>query len=221
MFLTGKKLKKRLEDLERRAGTSDEAQATGEKPAKTSKTSKRQHQHQHQQQIAAPQIQKQAAPALPEPIPQSQFTPPMQNDDEYLFPTAPYNERERSHTPPLFAYSAYPPPPEDILIPSYGASQPYRAVTTEAYPDYLASTVPVTLPSMTHFSNAIKCVSSNYATEDSLSPYINYGGYVTGIDMSAGGSLPFDNSNPQVRTSIDLIMHNKSTSFANGWFSRP
>jgi hypothetical protein len=130
---------------------------------------------------------------------QSQFTPPMHSDDEYLFPQTPYDERERSHTPPLFAYSSYPPPPEDMLLAPYH-HQSYRPMTTEAYPDYLATTVPVTLPSMTHFSDAVKR-ESVYGEDTGLSPYVTYGGYLPGLDMN-GGPSPYDNSNPHVSSHL-------------------
>ena len=198
-FLTGKKLKRRLEDLERRAATSDEASSGGEKPTKAAKGSKRQ-QQQPQQPAAKSQKQTAATPPkpMPMPMPQSQFTPPMHSDDEYLFPSAPYDDREGSHTPPLFAYSTYPPPPEDLLLPSYGASQSYRSMVTETYPDYLAATVSVALPSMTHFSDAIKREPPSFPADDSLSPYMNYANYMSGLDITAGAPSPYDHSNPHV-----------------------
>jgi hypothetical protein len=122
----------------------------------------------------------------------------MSHDDEYMFQTS-YDERERTHSPPMFAYSAYP-PPDDMLMPGYGAAQSYRPMTTEPYTDYLSAstTVPVTLPSLTHFSDAIKREAFP-AGDDSFSPYMNYvGGYVPGtLDM--GAPSPYDpNSNPHV-----------------------
>ena len=135
---------------------------------------------------------------------QSQFTPPMHNDDEYLFPPTQYDERERSQTPPLFAYSTYPPPPEDVLLAPYTTAQSYRPLTAEVYPDYLAATVPATLPSMTHFSDAIKRTESGFPGDDSLSlsPYnMNYGSYMPGLDLSAGAPSPYDHSNPHVSSS--------------------
>jgi hypothetical protein len=183
-----KKLKRRLEDLERRAGTSDGASSSGNERTPTKSTKK------------APQTPKQKPVPVSQvkPMTQSQFTPPMHNDDEYLFPHA-YDERERSNTPPIFAYPTYPPPPEDMLM-SYSAAQPYRTMTTEAYqPEYLTGAVPVTLPPMNHFSDAIKREFPGH--EDSLSPYMNYQGYVPGLEMSTGAPSPYDHSNPHVSSS--------------------
>lgn len=128
-----------------------------------------------------------------------QYTPPLQ-EDEYLFPPS-YDERERSHTPPgVSYYPTYPPPPEDMLMAPYGTVHAsYRPMTTEAYPEYLAasSAVPVTLPSMTHFSDALKREPYSHA-EEGIS-YMPYGSYMPGgVDMSAGGPSPYDQQMPHV-----------------------
>ncbi|KAF6822094.1 hypothetical protein CPLU01_12212 [Colletotrichum plurivorum] len=178
-----KKLKRRLEDLERRAGqegstTSPPNTAEKQTPAKTSKRQ------------SQPSAKSQKPPAPTKAMNQGQFTPPMHNDDELLF-AQPYDDgRERSNTPPLFAYSTYPPPEEMLLAPSY-TTQPYPMTTADGYPGYLAAAVPVTLPPMNHFNDAIK--RESYPSDDGLSPYMNYG-YIPGIDMNAPGS--YDPSNP-------------------------
>ncbi|KAK4107982.1 hypothetical protein N656DRAFT_772198 [Canariomyces notabilis] len=180
-----KKLKKRLEELERRAGTSDGASSSGnEKPSPPAKTKRTQ----------TPKTQRQSPPAPAKPRAQGQFTPPMNPDDEYLFHQS-YDERERSHTPPMFAYSTYPPPPEDMVMPPYASVQGYRPMPTESYPEYLSPPpVPVTLPSMTHFSDAVKR-EPGYAGaqgEDHL-PYVSYNGYLPGgVDVSGGHPSPYD-----------------------------
>jgi hypothetical protein len=181
-----KKLKKRLEELERRAGSSDDASSSGnEKPSPPTKAKRTQ----------APKAQRQTPPAQVKPAMPGQYTPPMHHDDEYLFPHS-YDERERSHTPPMFAYSTYPPPPEEMIMPPYGAVQGYRPMPTESYPEYLSPPpVPVTLPSMTHFSDAIKRETTGYPggqVEEGM-PYMTYNGYqLPGIDMSAGHPSPYD-----------------------------
>jgi len=118
----------------------------------------------------------------------------MHHDDEYLFPTS-YDERERSHTPPMFAYSTYPPPPpEDMLMPYGSAPSPYSAsarhphhhqyhpatTAAETYPEYMpATTVPVTLPSMTtHFSDALKREPGFNAPLEEVPAYMSYNGYL-------------------------------------------
>lgn len=185
----GKKLKRRLEDLERRAGTSDGSSSppASEKavPA-TNRNNKKAASPKAAKPVAAPQ--KHVAP---------QFTPPMHPDEELPF-TLTYDERERSHTPPFIAYSSYP-PPDEMLLPPYGAAQGYHPMTTaDGYPTYISNTVPCTLPSMTHFSDAIK--REPYQTDESMSPYMNYG-FVSGIDVN--GPNPYDHSNPHVSTAHD------------------
>ncbi|KAI1846072.1 hypothetical protein JX265_000995 [Neoarthrinium moseri] len=176
-----KKLKRRLEDLERRAGTSDgSSPASGsEKQGQTNKSSKK-----------SPSKTQKSNVMPQKPVPAPQFTPPMTHEDELMFPSS-YDERERSHTPPFMPYSAYP-PPDEMLLPPYGSAQAYHPMTTaDGYPSYIATTtVPCTLPSMTHFSDAIK---REPYPEESLSPYMNYG-FVPGMDMNAQN--PYDTSNP-------------------------
>ena len=183
---TGKKLKKRLEELERRAGTSDDASSSGnEKPSPPTKTKR----------VQAPKTQRQSPPAQVKPTLQGQYTPPMHHDDEYLF-QASYDDRERSNTPPMFAYSTYPPPPEEMMMPSYGAVQGYRPMPTETYPEYLSPpAVPVTLPSMTHFSDAIKRETAypGGSMEENMPPYMSYSGYpIPGVDLGAAQPSPYD-----------------------------
>ncbi|KAI1343023.1 hypothetical protein F5Y15DRAFT_371822 [Xylariaceae sp. FL0016] len=175
-----KKLKRRLEDLERRAGSSDEAASPphgNEKPAPSTKTTKK-------------TSSSKKSSSSQKPVQPPQFTPPMNLEDELMYAPS-YDDRERSHTPP-FIYSAYP-PPDEMLVAPYSSAQAYHAMTTaEAYPSYMATTVACTLPSMTHFSDAIKREPFP-GTEESLFPSMNYG-FVAGMDPR-----PYDHhSNPHV-----------------------
>ncbi|CCC06616.1 hypothetical protein SMACR_00641 [Sordaria macrospora] len=180
-----KKLKKRLEDLERRAGTSDDSSSPGtEKTSPASKTTKR-----TQQQTVKPQKQASVSQQKQAPATRNQFTPPLHPEDEYTFSTYDERDRSHSHSPPMFTYPSYPPPPEEMM---YAPVQSYRAVTTEAtYPEYYTTApVPVTLPSMTHFSDAIKGEPGYPGAEDNV--YMNYG-YLSGVDMNTGAPSPYDN----------------------------
>ncbi|KAK9772921.1 putative BZIP domain-containing protein [Seiridium cardinale] len=176
-----KKLKRRLEDLERRANTSDGSSPVSgseKQGLATSKSSKK-----------SPSKSQKNGSASHKPATAPQFTPPMTAEDELMFPST-YDDRERSHTPPFIQYSAYP-PPDEMLLPPYGTAQPYHSMTSaEGYPSYMAATAPSTLPSITHFNDAIK---REPFPEESLSPYMNYG-YLPGMDMS--GQNPYDSSNP-------------------------
>ncbi|CCF42245.1 hypothetical protein CH063_12297 [Colletotrichum higginsianum] len=189
-----KKLKRRLEDLERRAG--QEGTTTAEKPAQT-KTTKKSANKTHK------------TPVPTKTINQGQFTPPMHNDDEVFFAHHYEDGRERSNTPPFLAYSTYPPPEDMIMAPAY-TTQPYPMGTAaEAYPGYLAAAVPVTLPPMNHFNDAIK--RESYTSDDGLSPYMNYG-YMSGIDMNAPGS--YDPTNPHTPPLSHSFEHSANCSDA-------
>ena len=188
---TGKKLKRRLEELERRAGTSDGASSSGnEKPSpssKSSSSSKRQSSTKSQKQT----------PSIPRPVHAAH------GRRRVSLPPESYDERERSHTPPgMSYYSTYPPPPEDMgLMAPYGQvhHQSYRPMTTDSYPEYLAATaaVPVTLPSMTHFSDALK--REPYSQPEEGMSYMPYSSYMpSGVDMSGGAPSPYDQQMPHV-----------------------
>ncbi|KAK4232544.1 hypothetical protein QBC38DRAFT_463040 [Podospora fimiseda] len=176
-----KKLKRRLEDLERRAGTSDGASSGNEKTSPTTKVTKR---------PSAPKARKHSPPAPVKPAAQSQYTPPMHHadDDAYsLFPPS-YDDRDGTHSPPgLFQNYSYPPPPEEMLPVPY-SMQNYRHMAPEPYSDYMPphSGPTVTLPSMTHFNDAIKRESGYPAPEEPMN-YMNYNGYqIPGVDMHHG-----------------------------------
>lgn len=195
-----KKLKRRLEDLERRAGTSDgpatalAAERSG--TAGVTKTKRQTTPKKSAAAAAAATLQAAAAShTKPVTMSQSQFTPPMHHDDDFLFSQTSYGDRERSNTPPsLFSYSSYPPPSEDMMIAPYSSAQPYQAITSaESYPHYLSAPVPVpvTLPPMTHFSDAIK--RDSYANDDGFAPYVSYG-FIPGIDVNTSSHYEQSNS---------------------------
>ncbi|KAI6375378.1 hypothetical protein MCOR25_002946 [Pyricularia grisea] len=195
-----KKLKRRLEDLERRAGSSDGASTDGNEKSTTTTATKASTANSSTKSGSKARSPKKATKQQSSPPPAAlspprtypeQFTPPMNPEDELLF-AQPYasEQRDRSHSPPSLFYTY--PPPEDMMLP-YGAttSPPYTAG------EYLVpTTVPVTLPSMTHFSDAIKREPS-YGEE--MSPYMGNYGYMPGIEVSQ--ATPYDNSNPHVSAS--------------------
>jgi len=170
-----KKLKRRLEDLERRAGSSSES------PPQTHA------ELQQTEQVNTQQYKRPAETMYRQPSPKlipSQYTPPTHNDDDIMF--AQGFQRGGSRTPPLFTYHSYP-APEDVVYPPYPHLQPYHPAVTSSEYDYLAS-VPVTLPSMMHFSDAIK------REEDTINPFnMSYNG-LPAVDFQA--SHPYDDSNP-------------------------
>ncbi|KAH8669252.1 hypothetical protein BGZ61DRAFT_364253 [Ilyonectria robusta] len=181
-----KKLKLRLEDLERRAGSSDDVES--DKQLQKTTKSKR---------SPSSSKSRKSQPTTPAKsfTSHGQFTPPMEPTDAFLTPGT-YGDRACSGSPSKFIWSTYPTP--------YGSAQPYPIMTTaDAYPNYLAaSTVPMTLPSMTHFSDAIKWES--YPAGDGLTPYMTYGDMPP---MDFNVPSPYDKPNPRSPTSFDYSAH--------------
>ncbi|SPO02653.1 uncharacterized protein DNG_05326 [Cephalotrichum gorgonifer] len=174
-----KKLKRRLEDLERRA--SDESpEPVRELEVEAAKSTKR--------QAASARTQKarrQQSPQSPTK-PQHQHQHAQQHQyqshhphDEYMFNPLP-GVRDGSHTPPLYSYSAYTPPNDSSLSP-YGTMQSFIPVTTtlEPYPEFMTST---TLPPISRIGDEGKGVY--YAQEDPFASGLNYG-FIPGINIDA------------------------------------
>lgn len=167
-----KKLKRRLEDLERRAGSSSTSP-----PQIHAELQHQDRQHEvHHYKRSPENVHRQPSPRL---VP-NQYTPPM--EDNLMFSN--HYDREGSRTPPLFSYHTYP-APEEIVYQQY-PSQPYRSISSaDQYGDYLA---PVTLPSMMHFHESVK------REDDSLSPFnMGYSG-LPSIGIHGGHS--YDDTNP-------------------------
>lgn len=166
--VTGKKLKRRLEDLERRAGSSSASPPQSHAELEQSSIKRRATNDPQQNKRGPDAVQRQQV--SPRPIP-SQYTPPMENDDHLMFASS--FERDTSRSPPLFAYQSAYPAPEDITYAAY-PSDPYQQ-DRATYADYMA---PVTLPSMMHFTDALKRES-----QDTMSPYqMSYTG-IPAIDI--------------------------------------
>ncbi|OBT83110.1 hypothetical protein VE02_09062 [Pseudogymnoascus sp. 03VT05] len=116
-----KKLKRRLEDLERRAGSSSASPPQSHTELKPSKpTTTNMHK--------TPSSRNRPTKLSPRATYQSphQYTPPLQPADD-LFPL----DRAASHTPPLFSYAPYPAPDETSFYPSY--SRPSYSNATYEY----------------------------------------------------------------------------------------
>ncbi|KFY96124.1 hypothetical protein V498_02884 [Pseudogymnoascus sp. VKM F-4517 (FW-2822)] len=106
-----KKLKRRLEDLERRAGSSSASPPQSHTELKPSKpTTTNMHKTPSSSSSRRPtKLSPRATYQNPH-----QYTPPLAPSDD-LFPL----DRAASHTPPLFTYAPYPPPDDASFYPSY------------------------------------------------------------------------------------------------------
>ncbi|KAM6508514.1 hypothetical protein FALCPG4_018354 [Fusarium falciforme] len=126
----------------------------------------------------------------------------MEPTDDLFFPGT-YDDRASSASSPQFTSSTYA-VPDEIFLALYGSAQPYPTMTTgDAYLNYLtASTVSMALPSMTHFSGAIK--RESYPSDDGLTPHTIYG-HMPPMDFKA--PRPYDQSNSHTPNSFDYSTH--------------
>lgn len=106
----------------------------------------------------------------------------MEANDELIFGS--FDDRERSHTPPVFTYASYP-APDELLLDPYGSTQHYPTMSAaDTYPNYLASSMAHGLPSLTHYSEVKR---EMYPAEDNMSSYMSYG-FVGAMDIGVPNS---------------------------------
>ncbi|PKS12852.1 hypothetical protein jhhlp_000192 [Lomentospora prolificans] len=167
-----KKLKQRLEDLERRA--SDESPIVGKQTSSTpGKAQKRQSQ-------ASSKSQRSSRPAS-----HVQQKPAQHREDYRLVPD--WSGRAESHTPPLYSPAPYAPTNEHIMTPFVPIQSYPGSTTAEPYADYLSGSAAATLPSMSHMGDETK--RDFYHADHSFSAYGDYG-FVPTIDISS--ALQYD-----------------------------
>ncbi|EXM15631.1 hypothetical protein RAB80_017303 [Fusarium oxysporum f. sp. vasinfectum] len=155
-----KKLKRRLEDLESRASSSEPAGS--DKQAQETTKSKRSFKSQKSQPATS------ANPV----VSQSQFIPLREPTDDLFFPGT-HDDRARFNSFSQFTYSTYPTPDAIFLAPYDSPETSLAMATTDAYSSYLnTSAVPMMLSPMTHFSDTTKRESC--PSDDELTPYTTY-----------------------------------------------
>ncbi|KAF4333149.1 hypothetical protein FBEOM_13039 [Fusarium beomiforme] len=171
-----KKLKRRLEDLERRASSADPAGP--DKQAQETTKSKRSFKSQP------------AAPAKLV-ISQSQFIPPGDPTDNLFFTGSP-DDQPRSHSFSQLTHLTNPSPNNKFITP-YDSPKTYPAMTTtDAHPNYLNTPVTPIIPSpITLVSNTTE--QKPYTSDSELTPYTTYG-YMSPMDFNAPS--PCDRSKP-------------------------
>lgn len=194
----GKKLKRRLEDLERRAGSSSAS------PPQTYAEVKPVSSNNNTRKSSPPQKQSSSSSRPEKLSPRSAlqhnaYTPPLPNDDD-LFSMHNFSSSSSSgaHTPPYFGYSGYPSPEADFNLyptPSYTttASYPTYPAYTREEPQYAYMSPPQqtlpTLPRMAHFDMQPK-------KEDlALNPFSMSYASMAGLDMQNqydDGTYPAD-----------------------------
>ena len=194
----GKKLKRRLEDLERKAASPEEIESEKTVPPSSTKSglvNDRKANVTRRKTTTKPSKVDDAPTELPA---SGQFTPPMDSSDELLFTPA-FDQRQRSSTPP--SYPSYQPfsSSEDLLLNPYQQTQPCAAVTSfDSYPNYMANcALPAMLPPMMHFNDASKKDDSQQPYDD-LTSYLYYG---FGSGMDSVGNTAYDHPNAHVSCS--------------------
>ncbi|KAG4277353.1 hypothetical protein BFJ70_g16904 [Fusarium oxysporum] len=174
-----KKLKRRVEDLERRASSSEPAGS--DKQAQETTKSKRSFKSQKSQPATS------AKPV----VSQSRFIPLKEPTDDLFFPGT-HDDRARSNSFSQFTYSIYPTPDAMFIAPNDSPETSLAMATTDAHPSYLnTSAAPMMLSPMTHFSDTTK--GELCPSDDELIPYTTYG-YMRPMDFNAPS--PYDQSNP-------------------------
>uniref|UniRef100_A0A0D2XFE7 BZIP domain-containing protein n=1 Tax=Fusarium oxysporum (strain Fo5176) TaxID=660025 RepID=A0A0D2XFE7_FUSOF len=180
-----KKLKRRLEDLQRRASSADPSRP--DKQAQETTESKRSFESQKSQPATS------ARPV----ISQSQFMPPGDPTDNLFFTGSP-DDQSRSYSVSQFTYSTNPATNNNFITP-FDSSKAYAAIgTTDAEPNYLNASVAPIIPSpRTLFSNMSE--QETYTSDTELTPYTTYG-YMSPMDFNAPS--PYDQSNPHMITRV-------------------
>ncbi|KAJ0110243.1 hypothetical protein J7T55_000676 [Diaporthe amygdali] len=204
-----KKIKERMADLERRAGSdgNKNASANSKKSPKSSKKSQR------RQSSPPPAGHQTLQPPSQSGVPQHPFTPPM-NPEDHFFPSP---SPPASSPPPFASYQPTYSPPSDngMIMQPYGSPQQQTIATTGPYQFGMVSTNAPTLPPMTHFADAYKAPNLNGGNE-SMSSFSNYGDYTLGGHLNPS---PYD-SNPHTPALSHTFDHSDNNSEAE-WCAYP
>ncbi|KAL5599103.1 hypothetical protein FOVSG1_006915 [Fusarium oxysporum f. sp. vasinfectum] len=189
-----KKLKRRLEDLQRRASSADPSGP--DKQAQETTESKRYFESQKSQPATCPK------PV----ISPSQFMPPGDPTDNLFFTGSP-DDQSRSYSISQFTYSN--PATNNNIITHFDSPKTYAAIaTTDAQPNYLNTSVTPIIPSpRTLFSNMTE--QEPYTSDTELTPYTTYG-YMSPMDFNAPS--PYDQSNPHTPPLLTFL-DNSATYF--------
>ncbi|KAK7528854.1 uncharacterized protein IWZ02DRAFT_504995 [Phyllosticta citriasiana] len=178
-----KKLKKRLEDLERRAASN--SASPEQKPAELSQVQPR------EDPAPAKTEETHEYPRTAE-IPQPQY---YAHDDRGMF--AYQNTRQISTSPPPFTYSAYP-APDAVSYASY-SNTPYHAIpatTAELQMPYTPYLPPISSSYAGALPSMVVPVKQEFYGEEEISPFsMNYA-TLTGIDIHTNA---YQDSNPHVK----------------------
>jgi hypothetical protein len=183
-FVSGKKLKKRLEDLERRAASS--SASPEQRPAELQPPMRS-----PRQDFPSPASSESDYNRRTPETPSHHYIPP--SEERGMF--SHQYTRQLSTSPPPFSYSTYPAPDTAAYSVPYAATHaPYHSIPTTAsempgYGTYLppiSSAYPTTLPSLIH------SVKAEYYPDNEISPFgVGYAS-MAGIEIPPSHQYPED-----------------------------
>jgi hypothetical protein len=181
-----KKLKKRLEDLERRAASS--SASPEQRPAELNRTTTS-----PRQDFPSPASTADSSDGhdYSRRTPEIQGHYPPHHEERGMF--SHQYTRQLSTSPPPFSYSTYPAPDQAAYVPYASAPAPYHSVpatTSQEVPMYspyslppISAAYPNTLPSLVH-------VKSEYYPEEEISPFSMSYATMAGIEIPAPHGYP-------------------------------
>ncbi|KAH8749384.1 hypothetical protein F5883DRAFT_508825 [Diaporthe sp. PMI_573] len=192
-----KKIKERMADLKRRAG-SDGNKSSGK--SSNIMSSKKTQRH---QSSSPPSGHQTLQPPSQSGVPEHPFTPPMITLD-HLFPPS----SQPASSPPPFAscQPTHSPPRDNSMIMQQCGSPRQQTIATTGRYQFVLSTNAPTLPPTTHFAEAYKALNLNMGNE-SMSSFSNYGHYTLGGHLNPS---PYD-SNPD----SPVLLHTRDHSDNN------
>ncbi|MCJ1372334.1 hypothetical protein MMC20_003558 [Loxospora ochrophaea] len=188
-----KKLKRRLEDLERRAGSSSVS------PEQSHAEIVSGHQPHHKEEETTRKRRSKAEASAPSRQASSASTPTQKSsarDDQSGMFSRQYTRQLSASPPPAFTYS-YPPLPEPPAHGSYPQHAPFHGLPAR-YPDYQSQSLylpplPVTLPSMSYESGPGKA-ESPFEDDEMLNQFnLNYSS-LSGIEIPSMQSYADSNA---------------------------
>ncbi|KAJ4155328.1 hypothetical protein LMH87_000582 [Akanthomyces muscarius] len=199
-----KKLKRRLEDLERRAGSSDDGETDKTSVTSPSSTSSTSHKVTKRTSTSKSPKATKATTTASISIPTKpvhQYSPSLDGSDDFVFAGS-FDDRERGPSPPMFSsYTTY---PDDLLLQPYGAAAPYPPISAgEPYStgNYMTSSLPGVMPAATHFTDPFK--RESFSGDDGLGSYFNYSFGPSALDMSHYGASPNAPNTPPLSHSFE------------------
>lgn len=179
---SGKKLKRRLEDLERRAASTSASPEQSHRELASPEASAAGDNHQRMsggQASIVPHMKRQMSPE-----PMNDFR--QSHDDRGIMFDLQSTRQLSTSPPPMFAYSTYP-PAQPMYYPTYSEHDPMQPMPApyydDSYQNHYATSLHATLPTMIPSQDAIKR-ESLFPEDDLLSPFNMTYASMAGMDLN-------------------------------------